>query len=179
MVKELLEETNAILPLSFLTINITTIQSTFRETRSSWMASPNICETRLQSSRMCTARLLPISPSMHCTWGLLPGGCLLLGGVCSWGFLPVVRGGGVCSREEMSAQGGCLPMVPGGVCSWGGCLSLVPGGVSSHRGCLLLGGCLPLVPGVSASGGACLWSWGGVCSRGCVLQHAMERTPAL
>ena len=43
--------------------------------------------TSLHSSRMCTARLLPVSPSMHCT-----GGCLPLGGVCSRG---------------VSAHGGC------------------------------------------------------------------------
>ena len=60
-------------------------------------------KTRLHSSRMCTAHLLPISPSMHCAGGSAPGGCLLLGGVCS---------------QEMSAPGGCL--LPGDVCSWGG-----------------------------------------------------------
>ena len=67
--------------------------------------------TRLHSSRMRTARLLPVSPSMHCAggWGcLLPGGCtcfwsrggylpLVPGGVCSGGYLPLVLvGGGVC-----------------------------------------------------------------------------------
>ena len=60
----------------------------------------------MHSSRMRTARLFPVPPSMHCA-----GGCLLLGGV-----------GGVCSRG-VSAQGGvcsegCL-LLEGGVCSWG------------------------------------------------------------
>ena len=43
--------------------------------------------TRLHSSRMHTARVLTVSPSIHCA-----GGCLLLGGVCSGGSAP---GGGV------------------------------------------------------------------------------------
>ena len=42
--------------------------------------------TRLHSSRMHTAHLLTVSPSMHC-WrgGLLPGGLPAWGGACSWG----------------------------------------------------------------------------------------------
>ena len=61
-------------------------------------------KTSMHSSRMRTARLLPISPGMHCS-----GGCLLPGGVCSWGcLLPGVSalggGGGVCSQE-----GVCIP----------------------------------------------------------------------
>ena len=47
-------------------------------------------ETRLHSSRMRTARLLPVSPSMHCTRGYLvllgvwsQGQCLVLGGAWS------------------------------------------------------------------------------------------------
>ena len=55
------------------------------------------CQTRLHSSRMRTARLLTISPSMQCS-----GGCLLQGGDCSQG--------GACSQ-------GCLLL--GGVCPWG------------------------------------------------------------
>ena len=62
--------------------------------------------TRLHSSRMRAARLLPVSPSIHCAggWGAPgPGECLLC-----WG-------------------GVCLPLV------WGVCLPLVPGGcVSQH-----------------------------------------------
>ena len=78
--------------------------------------------TSMHSSRMRTARLLPVSPSMHCgggcllwgclLWGcllpggmsaprgcLLPGGCLLLWGVCSrgsasgWGVYPSMQWG--------------------------------------------------------------------------------------
>ena len=75
--------------------------------------------TRLHSSRMCTARLLTISPSMYCTGGSAPrgvsapggvsaprvsapgGGCLLLGGVCS--------GGVVCSQGGSSPGGVSAP----------------------------------------------------------------------
>ena len=63
-------------------------------------------ETRIHSSKMHTARLLPVSPSMHCSggWGV-PGPrgvCLVPGGVpgpgqCAWSR------GGVC-------------LVPGGTC---------------------------------------------------------------
>ena len=67
---------------------------------------PKQNQPSMHSSRMRTARLFPVPPSMHCA-----GGCLLLGGV-----------GGVCSRG-VSAQGGvcsggCL-LLEGGVCSWG------------------------------------------------------------
>ena len=70
----------------------------------------NIRITRLHSSRMHTARLLIVSPSMHCA-GVVPapGGCLLPGGVCS-------RGGGVLGPGG-SAQGGLVPagcLLPGG-----------------------------------------------------------------
>ena len=39
--------------------------------------------TRMHSSRVRTARLLPISPSMHCSRG-----CTCLGGVPAQGYLP-------------------------------------------------------------------------------------------
>ena len=117
--------------------------------------------TSMHSSRMRTARLLPVSPSLHCAGvvsasrgrggGVCSGGCLLLGcSVCSWG-VPAPGRGGVCSRDcllwGMSAPGECL--LRGG-CLLGGCL---------------LGGCLLL-------GGVCLWSWGEGVS-----QHAMGQTP--
>ena len=64
--------------------------------------------TRLHSSRMRTARLLPVSPSMHCTgWGVsAPGGgaCLWSERACLW------SGEGV---PASSPGGGCLPLVPG------------------------------------------------------------------
>ena len=61
----------------------------------------NISITRLHSSKMHTARLLTVSPSMHCARGVPgPGRCVCSRGVCSWGV--------VCS-------GGCL--VSGGVVS--------------------------------------------------------------
>ena len=52
--------------------------------------------TRLHSSRMHTARLLTVSPSMHCS----RGGCLVLGGAWSRGRVSARRG--IC-------PGGCLP----------------------------------------------------------------------
>ena len=68
--------------------------------------------TRMHSSRMHTARLLPVSPSMHCSGGLP----LVPGGVCLWSL------------------GGCLPLVPWGVPASGpgGCLPLVPGDGGAH-----------------------------------------------
>ena len=114
--------------------------------------------TRLHSSRMHTARLLTVSPSMHCSEG-----CLL-------------RRGGVCS-------GGCLL---GGYLVWGvsgpvgeGCLLW---GASALRGAWS-GGCL--VPGVSALGDVCsqgVSALGGAWSRGVpgprgVSQHALRQTP--
>ena len=77
---------------------------------------PNIFETRLHSSRMHTAHLLTISPSMHCTGGVPALGGCLLGGV------PVPGVGGGCLLP-----GGCLLrgvcLLLGGVCSWGGACS--------------------------------------------------------
>ena len=62
----------------------------------------------MHSSRTRTARLLPVSPSLHCTGEVsVPGGVSAPGGVCSRG---------VSAPRE-------------GVCS-GGCLLL--GGVSQH-----------------------------------------------
>ena len=66
--------------------------------------------TRLHSSRMHTACLLPVSPSMHCAGCLPPGGCLVPGSVWSWG---------VSGPGEVSGRRGCLVL---GVC-------LLPGGV--------------------------------------------------
>ena len=50
--------------------------------------TPQIKQTRLHSSRMHTARLLTISPSMHCA-----GGCLVPRGVCSRVSAPEMGGG--------------------------------------------------------------------------------------
>ena len=72
------------------------------------LASPlpyEICGTSLNSSRMCTACALTVSPNMPCTKG---GGAAPGGGVCS---------GGVCSGG-VPALG--VPALEGGVCSWGG-----------------------------------------------------------
>ena len=66
----------------------------------------NRSKTSMHSSRMRTARLLPVSPSMHCR-GSAPGGCLLLGGVCSCGG---VCSWGVSAPRGVSASGprGCV-----------------------------------------------------------------------
>ena len=73
-------------------------------------------QTRMHSSRMRTARLLPVFPSMHCSGGCTcsgvaaqvgvpawrgctcPGGCTCLEGL----YLP----GGVPAREGVPARGG-------------------------------------------------------------------------
>ena len=92
-------------------------------------------KTRLHSSRMRTAHLLPVSPSMHCTGGGSgPGGCLISGGVWSQeGCLPLVRGdawswGGACLRSV----GGVYPSMqwgrptPPGQNSWHTLLKILP-----------------------------------------------------
>ena len=90
--------------------------------------------TRMHSSRMRTGRSLTICCSMLPGGGcLLPGGCLIWGGVCSRG----VSGRGV------SAPGGYLVggvSAPGGVCSQG---CLVLGGGAWSWGCVPgPGGCI-------------------------------------
>ena len=87
------------------------------------------CITRIHSSRMRTTRLLPVSPSMHCSLGRLPA----QGGVSAQ--LP----GGTCPGG-VSAQGGtCL----------GGCTC--PGGVPA-QGVYLPRGGVPTQGGVPARG---------------------------
>ena len=71
--------------------------------------------TSMHSSRVRTARLLPVSPSMHCTGGCLLLGGLLRGGVCSWGCLLL----GGSAPSGVSALGGV-------VCSWGVCFGGYP-----------------------------------------------------
>ena len=65
--------------------------------------------TRLHSSRMRTARLLPVSRSMHCAGG---GACLWSGGggACLWS-----RGVACLWSRGGLLLGGCLPLVPGGI----------------------------------------------------------------
>ena len=111
------------------------------------------------SSRMRTARLLSVSPSMHCGGR----GCLVPGDVCSGGCLLRGDWGCVWSRGGVSGSRGVCSQVgvwSRGVWSRGvwsqGVTS--PGGVSGPRvvsasgGCLLLG-CVCLVLGVSAPRG--------------------------
>ena len=83
------------------------------------LSSPlNMLTTRMHSSGMRTARLLPVSPSMHCS-----GGC-----TC-WGCVP--------------GPGGCtcwgVYLVPGGVPGPGGVY--LPGGCTWSGGVYLVGGC--------------------------------------
>ena len=120
--------------------------------------------TRLHSSRMRTARVLTISPSMLCAGGCTwSRGVCSLGGVCSeggctwsWG---VSAPRGVSSPRGVPGPGVSAPR---GVCSWGG----VPG----PGGCLLPGGCLALGGVPSLEGclvlGVCVCLLWGVCSRG-------------
>ena len=146
---------------------------------------------------MRTTRLLPASPSMHCTRGvsapggylpLVHGGCLLLGGVCSGRcllmgiYLPLVWGIPASGPKGVPASGlgvwGGLARegvghLPGGTC---------PEGVPAW-GCTCPGGiCLGVVPaqGVSAWWGVCLGvsAWGvsaqgGVCHVIYPIMHLM------
>ena len=92
-----------------------------------------IQQTRLHSSRMHTARLLTVSPSMHCAGGSpCQGGLLGVEGGVGGG--PPCQGGllarGVCLARGMSpCQGVCLARV-----------GLLARGICLARGCLLAGG---------------------------------------
>ena len=105
---------------------------------------------------MRTARLLPVSPSMHCTRG----------------YLPLVQGGGV---PASGPRGGYLPLVWGGCLLWGVPASGPWGGTpaSDPGGCLPQGVYLPLVLG----GGFGLWSGGGR-GRVCIPACSGEDPPA-
>ena len=120
----------------------------------------------MHSSMMRTARLLPVSPSMHCSRRdvpgprvyLVPGGTwsrgVYLVGWCTWSqgvylVLGGVLGPGECTWSwwvKLGPRGVCLVLVgipgPGGV-------YLVPGGVPGPGS----------VPGL----GGCTWSQGGAC----------------
>ena len=98
----------------------------------------NILQTRLHSSRMHTARMLTVYPSMLCTGGVyLVPGVSALGGSAPVGSAP----GGMC----VPGPGGSAP---GGVCSGG---VSAPGGVPGPRGVSVpSGGCLLLEGGVPA-----------------------------
>ena len=112
----------------------------------------------MHSSRMRTARLLPVSPSMHCAGGVSSRGCLL------WGCL---LQGGVCSGDVCS--GGCLLL--GGVCLWSWGVSTP--GVSALGGVCSCG-VFASGPGVVSSTTIfttiSLWTWGGVS------QHSLVQT---
>ena len=84
--------------------------------------SVNTPLTRMHSSRMHAARLLPISPSMHCSGGrgctclgvgrctclgCICWGCTCLGGVSAQGGVPA--GGCTCQAGVYLPRGVCLP----------------------------------------------------------------------
>ena len=71
--------------------------------------------TRMHSSRMRTARLLPVSPSMHCSGRgyLVPRGCTCPGG-CTWSQ-------GIPGPGGVPGPGGCT-WFWGGYLVWGVCL---------------------------------------------------------
>ena len=116
--------------------------------------------TRLHSSRMRTARVLTVSPSMLCTGGSVcsqevcvpgpglggvsgPGGCTWYWGcVCSWGC--------TWSRGGVPGLGGCI--WSRGRCTWSGGYTLSRGGVPGWGVCswggvyLVMGGCQILPP---------------------------------
>ena len=161
--------------------------STFCSLTEQWSMCLEKELTRMHSSRMRTARLLPKFPSMH--WG-----CTCLGGVPAWGvyLLGGILLGGVPARVLLylpggvPVQGGCTCL--GGVPVWGMyLLGILPAwGVYLSRGCTCCGrtclgdvphpgGCAP-VQGVYLLGegvyllGVCT-CWGCICwgflPRGC------------
>ena len=88
------------------------------------------CITRMHS-RMRTARLMPVSPSMHCSRGecTCPGGVPARGCTCQGECVPAGGGGGVylsggvyllgvgVPGQGVYLPGGCT--CPGGVPTWG------------------------------------------------------------
>ena len=74
--------------------------------------SLNMPETSMHFSRMHSTRLLPVSPSMHCTGGVcFPGGGLHPGGCLLWG-VSAYRGGCLlqgCLLPGVSASWECIP----------------------------------------------------------------------
>ena len=85
--------------------------------------------TSMYSSRMCTACLLPVSPSMYC-----------IGGVCSWGVSAsaprrcLLRGGSASRGRGVCSQGVCLSSGGGDVCSQEGGLPLIRGCIPACNG---------------------------------------------
>ena len=91
-----------------------------------------VCSRRVSAGGVCSRGCL--LPGVSAPVGVCSGGCLLLGGVCSWGGMSAPGGsalgdllqGGVCSR--------------GGVCSGGVSAPKVGLSAPGGRGCLLPGG---------------------------------------
>ena len=102
--------------------------------------------TRMHSSRMRTACLLPVSPSMHCYGGCTClGGCTCTGGcTCPGVYLPK---GGVPAHRGVYLHGEVY--LPGGYTCSGG----VPArGVYLPRGCICPGGRVYLPGGCTCPG---------------------------
>ena len=76
----------------------------FHDSRLIRWIEQKVFTTRMHSSRMRTARLLPVSPSMHCSGGVPARGegCTCLGGVPAQGW-------GCTCPEGVPAQGVYLP----------------------------------------------------------------------
>ena len=132
---------------------------------------------------MLTARLLPVSPRMHCSRGvyLVLRGVPGLGDVPAWGYLP--RGGlctwsrGCTCPGECTWSGGCtcpgVPALGGDVPGLGG-VYLVQGrctcpGVPGPGGCTWSGGC--------TCPGGCTWSQGGAPGPGVYLPRGVGGAP--
>ena len=86
---------------------VTLLSKIFCSEFCSWMMKDTTTLTRMHSSRMRTAHLLPVSPSMHCSGVYLLWGC-----TWSWGVYLVpgcVPGPGGCT---WSREGGTCPGTP-------------------------------------------------------------------
>ena len=148
----------------------------------------NLWETRKNSNRMRTARLLPVSPSMHCSGGR----CICLGGVpaceCTCPGRYTALGGGVPAQGVYLPRRVYLPRgvgVPaqGGVPSQegvpsGGCTCL---GVYLVGGVYLPGRCVPDQGGVPAQGlyksSGCTYPGGCTCPGGYLPRYSTPHLP--
>ena len=111
--------TNHLFPLSWITIfhkygiHLLIIEAVMQQTFKTIKQSYFNWNTRLHSSRMRTACMLTVSPSMLCTGGCkVPCGCMVLAGcmdsgVCAWSWGDAWSQGG-CTVQGVHGPGRCM-----------------------------------------------------------------------
>ena len=85
------------------------------------LSSRKLRKIKLHSSRMHTARLLTVSPSMHCAWGV-PA----LRGACSRGGVSAPGGGGLLPGRVVSQHALKQTLPPSEQNSWHTLLKILP-----------------------------------------------------